>query len=182
MKKSLAIIISALFVLTIFTACVANKADDTITPNPPTASSTKNGATESTEEMKNTLLQETTTQEETYTAVPRSTVSETASSETKAQETQKAVQSNNTTKKAETAKTVSTTIKEFNISRDEAKEIALSHAGLKDTDISYYKSELDRERKSIVYEIEFDSGKYEYEYEIDADTGKIVKAEKEIRD
>ena len=33
-----------------------------------------------------------------------------------------------------------------------------------------------------VYEIEFDSGKYEYEYEINADTGKVIKAEKEIRD
>ncbi len=181
MKKSLAIIISALLALTLFSACMANKADETLSPNPPTQGSTK--ADEITEEIKTTLPEKTEKQEEKNTAAPQKKAEkEKAAAGTKAEVTEKKAQQNKPTEKIAATKPVATTKKEFNISKDEAKTIALSHAGLAETDISRYKSELDRERKNIVYEIEFDSGKYEYEYEINADTGKIIKAEKEFRD
>lgn len=48
--------------------------------------------------------------------------------------------------------------------------------------MKFYHAELDRERKTIVYEVEFVSGKHEYDYEVNAETGKIIKAEKEFRD
>ena len=31
-------------------------------------------------------------------------------------------------------------------------------------------------------DVEFVSGKHEYDYEVNAETGKIIKAEKEVRD
>lgn len=65
------------------------------------------------------------------------------------------------------------------ISEADAKEIALSHAGLTSDNISRYKCELDYEDHTLVYEIEFRSGGYEYSYDIDASTGAIVKYEKE---
>lgn len=181
MKKSIAIIITTLLVLTLFSACIANKADETLSPNPPTQGSTE--ADKTTEEIKTTLPEITEKQEEKNTAVPQKEVaSEKATSKPKTEITEKNVNQNKHTEKVVTTKSVATTKKELNISRDEAKSIALGHAGLTETDIRHYKSELDRERKAIVYEIEFDSGKYEYEYEINADTGKIIKAEKEISD
>ena len=68
------------------------------------------------------------------------------------------------------------------VTKDEAKSIVLEHAELNADNISKYKIELDKEGRKLVYEIEFDSGKYEYDYEVNAETGKIIKAEKEIRD
>lgn len=59
-----------------------------------------------------------------------------------------------------------------------AKEIALTHAGVKAADAVVTKSKLDYEDGRQVYEIEFyvsgSSGYTEYDYEIEAATGKIV--------
>ncbi len=71
---------------------------------------------------------------------------------------------------------------EETISSGEAKAIALNHAGFTEGDIRNYRSEIDRERGKLVYEIEFDSGNYEYEYEIDAVSGAVLKAEKDFND
>lgn len=71
---------------------------------------------------------------------------------------------------------------DIKITKEEAKKTVLAHAGLSESDIKFYKSELDRERAGLVYEIEFVSGKYEYDYEVDAESGKITKSEKEIND
>ena len=85
-----------------------------------------------------------------------------------------------------TNKNINTTEKNVNsdvkITKEEAKKTVLAHAGLSESDIKFYKSELDRERAGLVYEIEFVSDKYEYDYEVDAESGKITKAEKEIND
>lgn len=181
MKKSLAIIITTLLVLTLFSACMANKADETISPNPPTQGSTKSDKV--TEEIRTTLPEKTEKQEETSTVAPQKEAAKEKATFTKEDKTtEKSTKQNRPTEKITEKKPVSTTKEELNISRDEAKAIALGHAGLAETDIRHYKAELDRERKAIVYEIEFDSGKYEYEYEINADTGKVIKAEKEFRD
>lgn len=66
--------------------------------------------------------------------------------------------------------------------KDEAKAAALKHAGLAEKDVVRFKSELDKERNGLVYEIEFNSGKYEYEYEVSAENGKVLKHEKEFKD
>ncbi len=68
------------------------------------------------------------------------------------------------------------------ITESKAKEIALTHAGVKAENIVGYKIELDKERAVTVYEIEFKSAGYEYDYEINAETGSILKSEKEIDD
>lgn len=62
---------------------------------------------------------------------------------------------------------------------EKAKAIALTHAGVADSDVRKYESELDRENGRMIYEIEFVSGRMEYEYEIDAVTGDILDWEKE---
>lgn len=59
-----------------------------------------------------------------------------------------------------------------------AKEIALTHAGVKAADATVTKSKLDYDDGCQVYEIEFiisgSTGYTEYDYEIDAATGKIA--------
>ena len=68
------------------------------------------------------------------------------------------------------------------ITLEQAKEIALNHAGLT-ADAAYFeKAELDYDNGIQVYELEFKSGGYEYEYDINAQTGDIVKNKKEIDD
>ena len=57
------------------------------------------------------------------------------------------------------------------ISRDEAKEIALNHAGV--SNVTNFKIELDDNS----YEIEFRVNHQEYDYEINATTGKIISYE-----
>ena len=68
------------------------------------------------------------------------------------------------------------------ITADEAKSIALKHAGVKAEDAVFEKTEKDHEDGRLVYEVEFKSAGYEYDYEIDAKTGEILKAEKDIDD
>ena len=65
------------------------------------------------------------------------------------------------------------------ITKANAKQIALNHAGLAEANISRYEIETDREKNSVTYEISFNSGNFEYEYEINAENGKIIKSEKE---
>ena len=68
------------------------------------------------------------------------------------------------------------------ISEDEAKNIALNHAGVSASEIRHYEIELDRDDGVYVYEIDFETSSYEYEYEINAVTGAIIKAEREPRE
>ncbi len=66
------------------------------------------------------------------------------------------------------------------ITADKAKEIALSHAGVKAADAKYIKAEYDYDDGIKKYEVEFRKDNTEYEYEINAVSGKIIKAEKEV--
>lgn len=59
------------------------------------------------------------------------------------------------------------------ISEEDAKKIALEHAGLKEEDISYFKMKLDTDHGVTEYEVEFVSGNTEYDYNIDAVSGAI---------
>ena len=64
------------------------------------------------------------------------------------------------------------------IGMNQAKQIALDHAGLSFSDVQFVKTRADRDDGRLVYEIEFvvknGSTVKEYDYEIDASTGKIV--------
>ena len=64
---------------------------------------------------------------------------------------------------------------------DQAKSIALKHAGLSAAEVSFSKAKLEKDDGLRKYEIEFFKGNTEYEYEIDAASGSIIeyKAEQE---
>lgn len=66
------------------------------------------------------------------------------------------------------------------IGTDKAKEIALNHAGLSNSQVTFKKVKLDIDYDFATYEIEFYHNYYEYEYEIDAITGEILKYERDM--
>ena len=68
------------------------------------------------------------------------------------------------------------------ITAEEAKQIALSHAGVAEADARAVQTELDFDRGVEVYEVEFSVGRVEYEYEINAETGEVIKAERDYDD
>ena len=70
-------------------------------------------------------------------------------------------------------------VSELKVTKDEAKAVALKHAGVKAADVKHYKVEVDKERSAAVYEIEFYANGYEYDYTVNAENGKVLKAEKE---
>lgn len=61
------------------------------------------------------------------------------------------------------------------IGADRAKEIALNHAALNESDVRITKAELDHDDGTAEYEIEFYSGRTEYDYTIDAVSGNIIE-------
>ena len=68
------------------------------------------------------------------------------------------------------------------IGEAKAKSIALSAAGLSESQVSRMSVKLDREDGVMVYEVEFNNGRTEYEYEIDANSGKILKTDVDYDD
>ena len=68
------------------------------------------------------------------------------------------------------------------IGEAKAKAIALSAAGLSESQVSRMKVSFDREDGVMIYEVEFNNGRMEYEYEIDATTGKVLKADVDYDD
>ncbi|MGI5962357.1 MAG: PepSY domain-containing protein [Lawsonibacter sp.] len=59
------------------------------------------------------------------------------------------------------------------IGESKAKEIALDHAGLRASQVTFYRTVLDWDDSRPVYEVEFWRDNKEYDYEIDALTGAI---------
>ncbi len=60
------------------------------------------------------------------------------------------------------------------IGEQAARDAALEHAGLSDSQVTFLKTKLDREDGRQVYEVEFYTEDYkEYDYEIDALTGEV---------
>lgn len=68
------------------------------------------------------------------------------------------------------------------IGKEQAKSIALAHAGVDADQVRYLENEFDIDDGRAVYELEFRVGAYEYEYEIDALSGKILEFDKEYDD
>ena len=58
---------------------------------------------------------------------------------------------------------------------DHAKEIALNHAQLNESDVQFAKAKLENDDGGAEYEIEFYSGSTEYDYTIDAISGNIIE-------
>lgn len=65
------------------------------------------------------------------------------------------------------------------IGADEAKRIALEHAGLSESEVWDLEAERDVERGVEVYDVSFETEEYDYDYDINAVTGEIVRADKE---
>jgi len=66
------------------------------------------------------------------------------------------------------------------VTEEEAKEIALSHAGLQAEDVTFIKSGLELDDGKQKYEVEFYSGNTEYDYDIDAASGEILSFDSDI--
>ncbi len=60
------------------------------------------------------------------------------------------------------------------IGEEEAKAIALAHAGMNESDISHMLCKLDYDDGIAEYEVEFWDGTTEYDYEINAVSGEII--------
>ena len=60
-----------------------------------------------------------------------------------------------------------------NVTLEQAKQAALSQAGVKASDVRFTKAHADREDGRMVYEIEFWKGNTEYDFSVDAATGRI---------
>ena len=63
---------------------------------------------------------------------------------------------------------------ELYIGKDAALSIALEHSGLSRAETDDADVELERDRTSARYEIDFESKGMEYEYSVDAVTGEIL--------
>ena len=61
------------------------------------------------------------------------------------------------------------------VTEEQARETALSHAGLTADQVTFVRSELDRDDGRLMYDVEFYTTDYkEYDYEIDATTGAVL--------
>ena len=65
------------------------------------------------------------------------------------------------------------------IGTEAAKAAALSHAGVRASQVRELKCELDEDDGVYLYEVEFKADRMEYEYEIDAYTGAVLKSEQD---
>lgn len=97
--------------------------------------------------------------------------------------TQKTTTTDNTQKTTESANAaVTASASTEYITPEQAKEIALTHAGVAADTVYDYKCEFDYDDGRAEYEIDFESGEYDYDYDIDAVTGEIIKSNKEYDD
>ena len=65
------------------------------------------------------------------------------------------------------------------ITKDEAKQIALEHAGMTEDGVSRLRIEFDYEHGKAVYDVEWRVDWTEYSYEIDANSGDILSHEQD---
>jgi uncharacterized membrane protein YkoI len=68
---------------------------------------------------------------------------------------------------------------ETQLTREEARSIALKHAGLTADEVRDLDVELDRDDGTLHYDVDFEADGYDYEYEIHATSGKILRSEKD---
>lgn len=68
------------------------------------------------------------------------------------------------------------------ISEDEARSKALSHAGVSAAEAVFGKIELDRDDRRPHWELEFRVGRYEYDCSVDLESGQVFDFEKDLDD
>ena len=66
-----------------------------------------------------------------------------------------------------------------NVSKTEAEQIALQHAGVSADDVSGLHTDYDMDDSLAKYEVKFYYGGQEYEYDIDAGNGNILQVDKD---
>lgn len=66
------------------------------------------------------------------------------------------------------------------LTKDEALNYALKHAGVSRNDVKVKEIELDRDDGRLIYEIEFYTSNREYDYDIDAYTGQVLSMDYDI--
>lgn len=71
-------------------------------------------------------------------------------------------------------------IQNTGIGEAEAKQIALDHAGLTESQVAWIFAKLDYNHGQREYEVEFFAGNKEYDYEIDASTGAVLSFDQDI--
>ena len=81
--------------------------------------------------------------------------------------------------KFETENKTPVTVPSDIITEADAKAIALRHAGLTESEVSFTKVELDYDDGAYEYDIEFVAGNTEYDYTVNAANGKIVDFDRE---
>lgn len=66
------------------------------------------------------------------------------------------------------------------IGKSRAEEIALDHAGIEASQLSWIHVKLDHDHGRVEYDVEFFSGNKEYDYEIDATSGDILSFDYDV--
>lgn len=80
---------------------------------------------------------------------------------------------------AESVSYVTTPTDPVMLTAQQAKEIALAHAGLTADQVRFLRADFDIDRGVPKFEVEFTHDRWEYEYDIHAETGKILSFEKD---
>lgn len=123
----------------------------------------------------------TTAPQTTATVTTTAAASEKAVQPTQARTTEKQTQAATAAKQAEvTSAAKQTTQKSSTVSLEEAKKIALRHAGLSSGQATFTSAHKDYDDGVAEYDIEFYSDKYTYEYELDMQ-GNILSVDKDAR-
>ena len=68
-----------------------------------------------------------------------------------------------------------------NLTNEEAQQIALEHAGLKESQVTRLKTQLEYDNGIPEYNVEFYYEGWEYDYELNAQTGEILEWDKEMQ-
>lgn len=178
MKRRLLLGVLAVATATMLSACgdvVVMKKDDLMEVI--SANSSVNSAIESTDEKTESLESSASEKTESKVEETKSDTASTTSSKPKKSDESNASSSKNTlssSAKSETDK------KEKN-SKEKAKKIAFSDAGVNEADVYGLEIDLDREKNATKYEVDFKANGKEYEYDIDVYSGKILlkKVEKD---
>lgn len=66
------------------------------------------------------------------------------------------------------------------VTADQARAIALQHAGISEADAKFVRVEADYDDGVAIYEVEFYAGNHEYDYDIARDSGEVLKYDYDI--
>lgn len=137
--------------------------------------------TTTTAKPTTTTTAKPTTQATTAKPTTQATTAKPSTQATTARPTTQATTAKPTTK-ATTARPTTAKPTSDRISKEQAINIALKHAGVNRSSARFDDVELDSDDGYLIWEIEFEVGNYEYEYDINARNGSIIEWEREYDD